>query len=45
MENPKVTKSGNAPIIKVGQTAGQYGNDPNFQGKGVQKTARDLSPK
>lgn len=39
------TKTGNAPIIKRGQTAsGSYGDDPSFRGK-VKRTVRDLKAK
>jgi hypothetical protein len=38
-------KTGNAPIVRKGQTAsGVYGDDPNFKGK-VKRSIRDLNAK
>ena len=51
MPEPKVSKTGNAPIVRQGQTMdGAYGDDPGVQSKygnkgGGKDTAKDLKPK
>lgn len=45
MPDPKIGKTGNAPIIKQGQTTDEkYGSNPDYQNK-VRGKARDLTPK
>jgi len=43
MPEPKVTRSGSAPIVRQGQTEnGQHGSSPSKQPQG-RKPARDLN--
>lgn len=45
MPSPVDVPKGSDIILRQGQTAGPYGNDPNYEPKGsAARTPRDLKP-
>ena len=45
MASPVTVPKGNSQILRQGQTAGPYGNDPTYEGKGsAGEKPRDLKP-
>ena len=45
MASPIRNPKGSNQILRQGQTAGAYGNDPTYEGKGsAGEKARDLKP-